>query len=195
MGDSSLNLAPAHRTLALAVSSAPPPAPSGLYCPLFPINICVLALVRRSCARASVILAPVLGAWAIKIGRTIWQMMVQWILLQWFLPQWGIICHQLIGCEGETNGLVFISFRYEHFSAQVNIHRKCANVTVIYQIKMFLNNFLKEFLLREESFNLAGRSFQIVGPETLNDLVYLFIYLLIRHFWVPLTQWPVANLT
>ena len=24
---------------------------------------------------------------------------------------------------------------YEHFSAQVNIHRKCANVTVIYQIK------------------------------------------------------------
>ena len=31
----------------------------------------------------------------------------------------------------------FISFHYEHFSAQVNIHRKCANVTVIYQIKMF----------------------------------------------------------
>ena len=29
---------------------------------------------------------------------------------------------------------------------------------------------MKEFLLREESFNLAGRSFQIVGPEILNDL-------------------------
>ena len=36
--------------------------------------------------------------------------------------------------------------------------------------KNVLSNFLKEFLLREESFNLAGRSFQIVGPETLNDL-------------------------
>ena len=30
-----------------------------------------------------------------------------------------------------------ISFHYEHFSAQVNKHRKCAKVTVIYQIKMF----------------------------------------------------------
>ena len=36
--------------------------------------------------------------------------------------------------------------------------------------KNVLSNFLKECLLREESFNLAGRSFQIVGPETLNDL-------------------------
>ena len=36
--------------------------------------------------------------------------------------------------------------------------------------KYVLSNFLKEFLLREESFNLADRSFQIVGPETLNDL-------------------------
>ena len=36
--------------------------------------------------------------------------------------------------------------------------------------KNVLSNFLKEFLLREESFNLAGRSFQTVGPETLNDL-------------------------
>ena len=35
--------------------------------------------------------------------------------------------------------------------------------------KNVLSSFLKEFLLREESFNLAGRSFQIVGPETLND--------------------------
>ena len=41
---------------------------------------------------------------------------------------------------------------------------------VIYQNKNVLINFLKEFLLIEESFNLAGRSFQIVGPETLNDL-------------------------
>ena len=36
--------------------------------------------------------------------------------------------------------------------------------------KNVLSNFLKEFLLREESFNLAGRPFQIVGPETLNNL-------------------------
>ena len=36
--------------------------------------------------------------------------------------------------------------------------------------KNVLSNFLKEFLLREESSNLAGSSFQIVGPETLNDL-------------------------
>ena len=35
--------------------------------------------------------------------------------------------------------------------------------------KNVLSKFLKEFLLREESFNLAGGSFQIVGPETLND--------------------------
>ena len=35
--------------------------------------------------------------------------------------------------------------------------------------KNVLSNFLKEVLFREESFNLAGRSFQIVGPETLND--------------------------
>ena len=39
--------------------------------------------------------------------------------------------------------------------------------------KNVLSNFLKEFLPREESFNLAGRSFQIVGPETLNDLVQM----------------------
>ena len=36
--------------------------------------------------------------------------------------------------------------------------------------KNVLSSFLKEFLLREGSFNLAGRSFQIVGPESLNDL-------------------------
>ena len=36
--------------------------------------------------------------------------------------------------------------------------------------KNVLSNFLKEFLLKEESFRLAGRSFQTVGPETLNDL-------------------------
>ena len=36
--------------------------------------------------------------------------------------------------------------------------------------KNVLSNFLKEFLLRQESVNLAGRSFQTVGPETLNDL-------------------------
>ena len=35
---------------------------------------------------------------------------------------------------------------------------------------MFLSNFLREFLLIEESFKLAGRSFYTVGPETLNDL-------------------------
>ena len=33
--------------------------------------------------------------------------------------------------------LSFHLIHHEHFSAQVNKHRKCANVTVIYQIKMF----------------------------------------------------------
>ena len=36
--------------------------------------------------------------------------------------------------------------------------------------KNVLSNFLKEVLLIEESFNLACRSFQTEGPETLNDL-------------------------
>ena len=58
-----------------------------------------------------------------------------------------------------------IKFHYEHFSAQVNKH---ANVDRLSN-KNVLSNFLKWFLLREESFNLAGRSFQIVGPEALND--------------------------
>ena len=48
--------------------------------------------------------------------------------------------------------------------------RKC-NIGSIYQIKMFWTViFWKSFCSSEESFNLAGRSFQIVGPETLNDL-------------------------
>ena len=34
-----------------------------------------------------------------------------------------------------------------------------------------------------------------VIPETIVLFIYLFIYLLIGHFWVPLTQWPVANFT
>ena len=45
---------------------------------------------------------------------------------------------------------------YAHFFAQVN--------------KNVLSSFLNEILLREGSFILTGRSFQIVGPETLNDL-------------------------
>ena len=36
--------------------------------------------------------------------------------------------------------------------------------------KNVLSNFLEEVLLIEESFKLAGKSFQTVGPETLNDL-------------------------
>ena len=48
--------------------------------------------------------------------------------------------------NGPTDGDAYVAaasngyhsfIHYEHFSAQVNIHRKCANVTVIYQIKMF----------------------------------------------------------
>ena len=53
---------------------------------------------------------------------------------------------------------------------QVNEYRKCAKSNGHLSNKNVLSNFLKEFLLREESFNLAGRSFQTVGPETLNDL-------------------------
>ena len=36
--------------------------------------------------------------------------------------------------------------------------------------KNVFSSLLNEFLLREGSFILAGRSFQIVRPETLNDL-------------------------
>ena len=43
---------------------------------------------------------------------------------------------------------IFISFHYEHFSAQVNIHRKCANVTVHLSNKNVLSNFLKVFAQR-----------------------------------------------
>ena len=48
-----------------------------------------------------------------------------------------------------------------------------------------LSNFLKEFLLREESFNLAGRSFQIVGPETLNDIGPIVIVLVLGIYICP----------
>ena len=36
--------------------------------------------------------------------------------------------------------------------------------------KKVFSNFRNEFKLKDGSFILAGRSFQIVGPETLNDL-------------------------
>ena len=41
------------------------------------------------------------------------------------------------------------------------------------------------FLLREGSFILVGRSFQIVGPETLNDLVPNVIVLALRMYNCP----------
>ena len=51
--------------------------------------------------------------------------------------------------------------------------------------KNVLSNFLKEFLLREESFKLAGRSFQNVGPETLNDVVPNVIVLVLGMYNSP----------
>ena len=51
--------------------------------------------------------------------------------------------------------------------------------------KSVLSNFLKEFLLREEFFYLAGRSFQIVGPETLNDLGSNVIVLVLGMYSCP----------
>ena len=47
------------------------------------------------------------------------------------------------------------------------------------------SNFLKEFLLREESFNLAGRSFQIVESETLNNLGSNVIVLVLGMYSCP----------
>ena len=51
--------------------------------------------------------------------------------------------------------------------------------------KNVISNFLKEFLLREESFNLAGRSFQIVRPETLNNLGPNVIVLILGMYSCP----------
>ena len=50
---------------------------------------------KSAIARASVSLAPVLGARALETGRTICHTLLQWILLQWVLPQWGIVWHHL----------------------------------------------------------------------------------------------------
>ena len=49
----------------------------------------------RSCALASVRLAPVLGARALETGRTICHTLPQWILPQWVLPHWGLVWHNL----------------------------------------------------------------------------------------------------
>ena len=51
--------------------------------------------------------------------------------------------------------------------------------------KNVLSNFLKEFLFIEESFNLAGKSFQTVGPETLNDLGQNVIVLVLGMYSCP----------
>ena len=84
-------------------------------------------------------------------------------------------------CSPILPWLIHSFIHYEHFSAQVNIHHKCANLSN----KNVLSNFLKEFLLKEESFNLAGRSFQIVGPETLNDLGLNVIVLVLGMYSCP----------
>ena len=64
---------------------------------------------------------------------------------------------------------IYLFIYYVHFSAQVNKDRKCAKCNSHLSNKNVLNSFPNEFLVRERSFILAGRSFQIVGPETLND--------------------------
>ena len=50
---------------------------------------------KSASARASVSLAPVLGARALETGRTICHTLLQWILPQWVLLQWGIVWHHL----------------------------------------------------------------------------------------------------
>ena len=79
----------------------------------------------------------------------------------------------------------FISFHYGHFSAQVNKIPQMRKSNGHLSNKNVLSNFLKEFLLREESFNLAGRSFQTVGPETLNDLGPIVIVLVLGMYSCP----------
>ena len=54
--------------------------------------------------------------------------------------------------------------------------------------KNVLSHFLKEFLLKEESFNLTGRTFQIVGTETLNDLGPNVIVLVLGMYSCPDNQ-------
>ena len=61
--------------------------------------------------------------------------------------------------------------------------------------KNVLSIFLKEFLLREESFNLAGRSFQIVGPETLNDLGPNVIVLVLGMYSCPDAAESIASIS
>ena len=50
---------------------------------------------KSASARASVSLAPVLGARALETGRTICHTLLHWILPQWVLPQWGLVWHHL----------------------------------------------------------------------------------------------------
>ena len=65
----------------------------------------------------------------------------------WFLllciVSWTIVIVFFTSCLDIVRIHSFI--HYKPFSAQVNIHRKCANVTVIYQIKMFYAIFWKSF--------------------------------------------------
>ena len=51
--------------------------------------------------------------------------------------------------------------------------------------KNVMSSFLNEFLLREGSFILAGRSLQIVGPETLNAFVPNVIVLVLGMYSCP----------
>ena len=51
--------------------------------------------------------------------------------------------------------------------------RSCS-LAVILSNKNVLSNFRNESKLKDGSFILAGSSFQIVGPQILNDLMSLF---------------------
>ena len=51
--------------------------------------------------------------------------------------------------------------------------------------KNVFSNFLNESLLKERSFIIAGKSFQIVGPKTLSDLGLNVIVLVLGMYSCP----------
>ena len=82
-------------------------------------------------------------------------------------------------CQNKVNCNSQVCWRQENYTSQM---RKCNGHL---SNRNVLSNFLKEFLFREESSNLAGRSFQIVGPETLNVLGPNVIVLVLEMYSCP----------
>ena len=77
---------------------------------------------KSASARASVSLAPVLGARALKTGGTICQTLLQWILPQWVLPQWGLVCHHHKGALDRVINELNCWFDVRYMLANVHAH-------------------------------------------------------------------------